>query len=212
MISTRAYGAADIDSPVRGQRACAYPTAMIDDGPEGDIQVQPARAGVGLRHVQAWDAPLQRVLMAWCSLVLLLGVCTGYAAMRTLPMEELVRKADTIVIGTVIRQESAWDVDHTAIYTTVTLAVEHVLRGISKDVVTLQVAGGSVGDIGMRTSTDAVFREGERVIVFLDASADPCSVVGMQQGKFTVKDNRVSGMGKTWSLDEFIAAVRTAAR
>jgi hypothetical protein len=174
--------------------------------------VQPARAGMGLRHVHAWYAPFQKVLMVWCSLALLLGVGTGHGAMREIPMEELVRKADTIVLGTVIQQESAWDADHTAIYTTVTLAVEHVLRGIPKDVVTLQVAGGSVEGIGMRTSTDAVFREGERVIVFLDASADPCSVVGMQQGKFTVKDNRVSGMGKTWSLDEFIAAVRTAAR
>jgi hypothetical protein len=162
--------------------------------------------------VYTWYALYRKARVAWCSLVLLLGVYPGHAAMRTLSVEDLVWKADTIVLGTVIQQESAWNVHHTAIYTTVTLAVEHVLRGIPKDVVTLQVAGGSVGGMGMRTSNDAVFREGERVIVFLDASADPCSVVGMQQGKFTVKDNRVSGIGKTWSLDEFIAAVRTAAR
>jgi hypothetical protein len=34
----------------------------------------------------------------------------------------------------------------------------------------------------------------------------------MQQGKFTVEDNMVSRADETWSLDEFIAAVRTAAR
>ena len=67
--------------------------------------------------------------MAWCSLVLVLGVCTGYAAMLKLSMEDLARKADTIVLGTVIQQESAWDAQHTAIYTTVTLAVERVLVG-----------------------------------------------------------------------------------
>ena len=66
--------------------------------------------------------------------------------------------------------------------------------------------------MGMRTSNDAVFREGERVIVFLDTSAVPSTVVGLQQGKFTVQDNMVTGAGETWSLDEFIAAVRTAAR
>ena len=90
--------------------------------------------------------------MAWCSLVLVLGVCTGHAAMRKLSMEDLVRKADTIVLGTVIQQESAWDAQHTAIYTDVTLAVERVLAGTSEEVVTLRVAGGSVGGMGMRTS------------------------------------------------------------
>jgi hypothetical protein len=150
--------------------------------------------------------------MAWCSLVLVLGVGTGYAAMLKLPMEDLARKADTIVLGTVTQQESAWDAQHTAIYTTVTLAVERVLVGTAAEVVALQVAGGSVGNMGMRTSTDAVFQEGERVIVFLDTSPVPSTVVGMQQGKFEVKDNMVTRADETWSLDEFIAAVRTAAR
>ena len=83
--------------------------------------------------------------MAWCSLILVLGVCTGHAAMRKLTMEDLARKADTIVLGTVTQQESAWDAQHMAIYTTVTLAVERMLVGTPAEVVTLQVAGGSVG-------------------------------------------------------------------
>jgi hypothetical protein len=174
--------------------------------------MQTARDGVGLRHVHVWHAPYRRARMVWCSLVLVLGVCTGHAAMRTLPMADLARKADTIVLGTVTQQESAWDAQHTAIYTDVTLAVERVLTGPSGEVVTLRVAGGMVGGIGMRTSTDATFREGERVIVFLDTSAVPSTMVGMQQGKFEVKDNMVTGAGATWSLDEFIAAVRAAAR
>ena len=148
--------------------------------------------------------------MAWCSLVLVLGVCTGYAAMLKLPMEDLARKADTIVLGTVTQQESAWDAQHTAIYTTVTLAVDLVLIGTPSEVVTLQVAGGSVGGMGMRTSTDAVFRERERVIVFLDTTTIPSSVVGMQQGKFTIKDDLVTRAGETAKLEEFIATVRSA--
>jgi hypothetical protein len=152
------------------------------------------------------------VFIAWCSLVIILEVCTGYAAMRYLPMEDLARKANAIVLGTVTQQESAWDAQHTAIYTDVTLAVERVLTGPPREMVTLRVAGGSVGKMGMRTSTDAAFREGERVIVFLDTSAVPSTVVGMQQGKFTVKDDVVTRADETWRLDEFIAAVRTAAR
>ena len=132
--------------------------------------------------------------------------------MRYLSLEELVRKADTIVLGTVTQQESAWDAQHTAIYTKVTLAVEHVLVGPSMQAVTLQVAGGTVGGVGMRTSNDAVFREGERVIVCLDTSAIPGSVVGLQQGKFLVQDDTVRRADKTWSLDAFIAVVRAVVR
>ena len=171
-----------------------------------------ARDDTGLRHAQTWHIPSRRVLIAWCSLILILGVYTGQAAMRKLPMKDLARKAGTIVLGTVIRQESAWDVDHTAIYTDVTLAVERVLAGTPAVVVTLRVAGGVVGNMGMRTSNDAVFREGEQVIVFLDTTASPHSVVGLQQGKFAVQDNMVTGAGETCSLDEFLAAVRAAAR
>src|SRR5690349_11947899 len=135
--------------------------------------MQTARDGEGQRHVHIWHAPYRKALMAWCSLVLGLGVCTGYAAMRKLSMEDLAKKADAIVLGTVTQQESAWDAQHTAIYTDVTLAVEQVLTGSPGEVVTLRVAGGVVGDIGMRTSNDATFRAGERVIVFLDTSAVP---------------------------------------
>ena len=174
--------------------------------------MQPARDGVGLRHVHTWYAPYRKAFIAWCSLVLVLGVCTGHAAMRKLPMEDLARKADTIVLGTVTQQESAWDAQYTAIYTTVALAVEQVLVGTAAEVVTFQVAGGSVGRMGMRTSTDAVFLVGERVIVFLDTSAVPSTVVGMQQGKFTVKDDMVTRADEFWNLDKFIAAVRAVAR
>jgi hypothetical protein len=132
--------------------------------------------------------------------------------MRYLSLEELARKADTIVLGTVMQQESAWDAEHTAIYTKVTLAVERVLVGSPMQTVTLQVAGGAVGGVGMRTSNDAVFREGERVIVCLDTSAVPGSLVGLQQGKFLVQDDTVSRADETWRLDAFSAAVRAVAR
>jgi len=162
--------------------------------------------------VYPWDTPYRKALMAWCSLVLVLGVCTGQAAMRQLSLEELAGRADTIVLGTVIQQESAWDAGHTAIHTDVTLAVERVLAGTAGEVVTLRVAGGSVAGISMHASNAPVFQEGERVIVCLDTSTDPSTVVGLQQGKFTVKGSVVTGTGKTWSLDEFSAAVRAAAR
>jgi hypothetical protein len=64
--------------------------------------------------------------------------------------------------------------------------------------------------MGMRTSNDAVFRDGERVIVFLDTTAVPSRVVGMQQGKCTIKDDLVTRADETVNLEEFIATVRSA--
>jgi hypothetical protein len=171
-----------------------------------------ARDDVAPRHVHTWYAPYKKALIAWCNLVLVLWGCAGYAAMRKIPIGDLTRKADTIVLGTVTQQTSAWDAKYAAIYTDVTLEVERVLTGPPRAVVTLRVPGGRVGGMGMGTSNDATFRQGERVIVCLDTNAVPSTVVGMQQGRFTVEDDRVIRADETWSLREFIAAVRTAAR
>ena len=130
--------------------------------------------------------------------------------MLKMSVEDLATQADTIVLGTVTRQESAWDTQHTAIYTDVTVVVERALAGRPGDIVTLRIAGGIVGGMGMRTSNDPVFRDGERVIVFLDTTAVPSSVVGMQQGKCTIKDDLVTRAGETVSLKEFMATVRSA--
>src|SRR5215475_4323306 len=167
-----------------------------------------ARDDMAPRHVYTWYAPHRKALIAWCNLVLVLWICAGHAAMPNLSIEELARKADTIVLGTVTQQASAWDDQHTAIHTDVTVEVEQVLTGLPGDVVTLRVVGG----VGMGTSNDATFRVGERVIVCLDTHAVPSTVVGMQQGKFTVEDNTVIRADETWSLSAFIAAVQTAAR
>jgi hypothetical protein len=132
--------------------------------------------------------------------------------MRKLNLEEIARQADTIVLGTVTHQESAWDAHHTAIHTDVTVAVERAIVGSPGKEVTFRIAGGIVGSMGMRTSVDPVLREGERLVVFLDTLAVPASVVGLQQGTCPVQDNLVTVAGETWPLDDFMAAIRAAMR
>jgi hypothetical protein len=177
-----------------------------------ETHVHTVRDGSGPGHGQTWHAPSRRIFIAWCGLVLLLVVCAGQAAMRRFSLDELISKADAVVLGTVIRQESAWDDQHTAIYTDVTLKVESVLVGAPREMVTLRVAGGIVGGIGMRASNEAVFQNGERVIVCLNTTATPSSVVGLQQGKFTVQEDTVRRADETWRLDAFVAAVHAVAR
>ena len=140
-----------------------------------------------------------------------LSLPLGDAAMMHIPLQDLARKADTIVLGTVTRQESAGDTHYTAIYTDITVAIERVIVCSPGTEVTFRIAGGMVGSMGMSTSNDPVFQNGERVIVFLDTTAVPGSVVGMQQGKFTVRDNTITSAGQTVALEDFLYTIRTAA-
>jgi len=136
----------------------------------------------------------------------------GQAAMVKLSLEQLATRADTIVLGTVTRQTSAWNAQHTAIYTEVTVAVEQVIMGASGAEVTLRIAGGVVGEIAMRSSNHPVFQDDERVIVFLDTRQVPASLVGLYQGKYSVSDGAVTWDEKTLPLEVFIEAIRTAVR
>jgi hypothetical protein len=92
------------------------------------------------------------------------------------------------------------------------VAVERAIVGSPGKEVTFRIAGGVVGRMGMRTSVDPVVRDGERVLVFLDTSAVPASVVGLRQGTCPVQDNMVTVAGETWPLEDFIAAIRTVMR
>ncbi len=129
------------------------------------------REGVRIRYVSTLHDISRIWLLALCGLLLVAQ--TGHTAMLKLNLEAIVRQADTIVLGTVTHQESAWDAHHTAIHTDVTVAVERAILGSPGDEVTFRIAGGIVGSMGMRTSNDPVFRDGERVIVCLDTTSVP---------------------------------------
>lgn len=136
----------------------------------------------------------------------------GYTVMRPMDITELARQADTIVLGTVTHQESAWDAQHTSIHTDVTVAVERAIVGTPGSEVTFRVRGGVIDGMGMRTSNDPVFRDGERVLLFLDTTSEPARVVGLEQGKVTVQDNTVLNAGELLPLDDVIAAIHAAVR
>ena len=133
--------------------------------------------------------------------------------MVKLGVGQLTAGADTIVLGTVTGQTSAWNAGRTAIYTDVTVAVETAVKGAPGAEVTLRIAGGEVEGIGMRTSTDPVFQTGERVVVFIDtAGAATAQLVGMRQGKFTVRNNQVSVEGRATQVADFLNQIRVLSR
>jgi hypothetical protein len=149
------------------------------------------------------------------ALVLLVGAgllpSLGGAAMIKLSVNQLAAEADTIVLATVTNQVSAWNAEHTAIYTDVTIEIDEAIKGSPGEAVTFRIAGGIVGEIGMRTSNDPVFSDGEQVIVFLGTEIDPVRVVGLFQGKYTVTNGTVTKDGQTIAVADFMQAIQQAA-
>jgi hypothetical protein len=133
------------------------------------------------------------------------------AAMVKLSVGDLAARADTVVVGTVVDLTSAWNAEHTAIHTDVTVAVDEVVKGATGRRLTFRIRGGEVGGVGMSTSVDPTFRVGERVVVFLDTSTTPATLTGLRQGKASVRDGLVRRDGKTHTLGEFVDSVRAGA-
>ena len=154
---------------------------------------------------------MRKVLsIAFVALLAGVGLCPGLGvtAMIRLSLEQLSQRAETIVLGTVTYQRSAWNSQHTAIYTDVSVEVEEAMKGVAGPEVTFRIAGGEVGNVGMRTSTDPTFRVGERVIVFLRAEGSTAQLVGRRQGKFRVNNDTVTQEGQVVPVADFRAAIR----
>ena len=87
--------------------------------------------------------------IAFMALLAGVGLCPGLGAtaMIQLSLEQLSRGAETIVLGTVTYQMSAWNTQHTAIYTDVIVEVEEAMKGVAGPEVTFRSAGGEVDNI-----------------------------------------------------------------
>lgn len=136
--------------------------------------------------------PVSRFLLT----VLLILVLFQTAALRQtsativlyLTLEELVQRADLIVIGRCEEKRSDWGVGGEKIYTYVKLAPEQCLKGNPcPSVVEIRQLGGSVGDIALSVPGTPRFHKNERVILFLSRStAFFYQVIGLSQGKFSI--------------------------
>jgi hypothetical protein len=122
--------------------------------------------------------------------LMLLLAATPAAAAVALPVtvEALARQADAVVRGKVEKRESRWAEDGRHIFTFVTVRVGRVWRGEAPGQVVLRIRGGEVGDTGQRVDGEAVFGDGEEVVVFLvREDGGTFRVHGLGLGKFKVE-------------------------
>ena len=124
---------------------------------------------------------------------LLLAAVTQWAApaeatlIRAFSLQELHRTADKVVTGTVTGANSFWNEAHDTIYTEYTVVVESTLKGAGGKTLSVRLMGGAVDDRELLVAGNAKLEVGEEVLLCLRTNVGFHTLVGMSQGKWTVR-------------------------
>jgi len=111
---------------------------------------------------------------------------------QRLGLEDLVKKAHTIVVGKVIGTRTYWSADRKIILTDYTIEVGESLKGQAARSLSVTTVGGKIGDLELYVSGMPAFQPGENAVVFIEQSGAYQTVVGLEQGEFTVSNGEVA--------------------
>ena len=110
--------------------------------------------------------------------------------MVEIPLEDLVRDADAIVLGTVervgVRLQMDPDGQGMDPHTITVVRVSEWLKGSGSDLVTIDELGGVMGEMGLRIDGTPEYRPNQRVVVFLHRVDGRLRTLQMAQGAFEV--------------------------
>jgi hypothetical protein len=124
--------------------------------------------------------------------LLTLSISAQATTVERLTLEELAVRAPLIVEGTVRSSESHWSSNGKLIITTTTIEVTDSIKGQAPRTVAVTTIGGQVGRSVLRVAGMPVFKPGEATVVFLEPSGAYRTVLGLGQGKFTIRAGEVS--------------------
>lgn len=124
---------------------------------------------------------------------ILAGLVPLYAtSVQRLSFDDLVAKAQSIVEGSVVNAQTSRSSDGKLILTNYTIQVEESLKGSNKKTVILTTIGGRIGNTVLHVSGMPVFQTGEKAVLFLEQAGAYTTVVGLNQGKFTVSNGQIA--------------------
>jgi hypothetical protein len=132
------------------------------------------------------------VLLALCFLP---AVPAPAAVLKAMALPEMVEKAETVFVGTVVKAESAWNPEHTHIYTKTTFSVHDCLKGHAPDTIVIETMGGVVEGMGMMVPGMPLFRTDEKDLLFVTTNPQSGSkrVLGWAQGRFQIRPDPGTG-------------------
>jgi hypothetical protein len=109
-------------------------------------------------------------------LLFCLGIVTGARAQDAVPvpLAERARGAERVVVGRVTTVEPVWRTNEFGdrlIVSVVSVAVDETLRGQSQPTVTVEVEGGTIGDLTLHVSDLEQLATGDRAVFYLARNA-----------------------------------------
>jgi hypothetical protein len=109
-------------------------------------------------------------------------------------LTDFVVNMNAAVTGTVTGVDVRWNEDQSFIETAVTVALDQVVAGEPlPTTLVLEEMGGRVGRTLTVVEGVPVYREGERVFVFVERVDDAYRTLGFYQGKYTLEIDPVTG-------------------
>lgn len=132
-----------------------------------------------------------RSLLAIAS-VFLITTLSQATTVERLNLDGLVKKSHKIVVGKVRSSRTYWSDNGRLILTNYTIDVEETIKGEASRTVELTTIGGTVGNLTLHVAGMPTFSKDESAVVFLESSGSYSTVVGLEQGKFTIANGEVS--------------------
>jgi hypothetical protein len=131
-------------------------------------------------------------LFAPILLIFLISTSALATTVERLTLDDMVRKAQSIVHAKVRGARTHWSANGKMILTTYTLEVEETMKGQASRTVELTTIGGKIGDLTLYVSGMPAFQTGEDAVVFIEKAGVFSTVVGLSQGKFAIEKGEVS--------------------
>ncbi len=119
--------------------------------------------------------------------LLLVAPMAQASTVRGFSLPQILAQADTVVVGKVVSQRSFWNEAHDTIYTEFTITVESMAKGHHRPTVVLRLMGGAVGGVRLAVAGNPSLDVGERVLLATRDQGEFQTLVGMAQGKWSVR-------------------------
>ena len=123
-------------------------------------------------------------------LLLFLPIASHATTVERLTLDDLVKKANRIVVGRVNGARTYWAGN--IILTSYTIDVQETIKGQSSHNIEVTTIGGTIGDLTLHVAGMPSFRDGEDAVVFVENTGSVSTVVGLSQGKFAVRNGEVA--------------------
>ena len=120
-------------------------------------------------------------------MIFLLAVAAAATTVIPMSVERLATQSSHIVYARALGHHSAWNADHTRIFTYTQFQVMQTLKGNTPATIVVKQLGGHAGGYNMKVAGVRYWQNGEDAVLFLQPTAPSDGtyrVTGLMQGNF----------------------------